>query len=96
VPTPPSWKRSRRLLRWKAYLLRRLMAPPGESASMLACSVLFSSIESMPVIDICSNEFWRPLLLLDVAVAMRAPSVVKVEYFGSRPPMRTAVASTSV
>ena len=63
---------------------------------MLAVSVLFSSIKSMPVIDICSNEFWRPLLLFDVAVAMRAPSVVKVEYLGSRPPMRTAVASTSV
>jgi hypothetical protein len=63
---------------------------------MLAVSVLLSSIESIPVIDICSNEFCRPLLLFEVAVAMRAPSVVKVEYLGSSPPMRTAVASTSV
>ena len=63
---------------------------------MRAVSVLLSSIDSMPVMDICSKEFWRPLLLLEVAVAMRAPSTVKVEYFGSRPPIRTAVASTSV
>lgn len=72
------------------------MLPPGESASMLAVRVLLNSMDSMPVIDICSKEFWRPALLFDVAVAMRAPSVVKVEYFGSRPPMRTCVASTSV
>ena len=75
VPTPPSCKTTSRPVRSKAYLLRRLICPPGESASMRAVSVLLSSIDSMPVMDICSKEFWRPVLLLDVAVAMRAPSI---------------------
>jgi hypothetical protein len=95
VPIAPICTCSIRFLRSKAYLLTRLIEPPGASASMLADSVLFSSMREMPVIDICSNEFWRPALLFDVAVAMRAPSVVKIEYLGSSPPIRTALVSTS-
>ena len=33
VPTAPSWNTMSRLVRWNAYLLRRLILPPGESAS---------------------------------------------------------------
>ena len=62
---------------------------------MLAVDVLFTSIDSMLVIEACSNSNCRDVAPneADAAVAMRIPSILTAAYFGSRPLMRTARAS---
>jgi hypothetical protein len=67
----------------------------GESASMRAVSVLFTSMASTLLMEDCSNSNWResPPNAAPCALAMRMPSTLTPTYLGSRPPMRTARAS---
>jgi len=67
-----------RPLRSKAFLLRRFSVPAGASASMLAVSVLLSSIDSTLVIDACSNSNCRvvPPNVAEAALASRMPSTL--------------------